>query len=66
MTSSLCRCLNQILLQYLIFIRKKLNTTSSPVETAATTGFGSLDDMAWLNGLQVNPATKNFDVVMTV
>ena len=66
MTSSLCRCLNQILIQYLISIWKKLNATSSPVEAATTTGFGALDDMAWLNGLQVKLATKNFDVMMRV
>ena len=35
------------------------------MEALATTAFESLDDMAWLNGLQVKLATKTFDVMMT-
>ena len=64
MTSSLCRCLNQILIQYLILIWKKLNATSNPFEAEPTTeAFGALDDMAWLNGLQVKSCSRDCDII---
>ena len=46
------------------FDMKKLNATSNPMEAVATTAFESLDDMAWLNGLQVKFISYESDVIM--
>ena len=46
------------------FDMKKLNATSNPMEAVATTAFESLDDMAWLNGLQVKFISYESDVII--
>ena len=46
------------------FDMKKLNATSNPMEAVATTAFESLDDIAWLNGLQVKFINYESNVIM--
>ena len=46
------------------FDMKKLNATSNPFEAEPTTeAFGALDDMAWLNGLQVKSCSRDCDII---
>ena len=45
-------------------MKKKLNATSNPFDAVPTTeAFGGLDDMAWLNGLQVKSCSRDCDII---